>query len=76
MTAKRKSKFSFEEGMQALEGLTERMSEGKLTLEESLKTYEQGMELAAQLEEMLAQHHKRLEQIDPNTGEITALKEE
>lgn len=76
MTAKKKAKPTFEEGMDALDALTQKLSEGGLTLEDAIKTYEQGMQLAAQLEEMLAAQKKRIEQIDPETAEIAPLEEE
>ena len=74
MTAKRKDRLSFEEGMAALEGKIAAMNEGKLSLEETMKAYEEGVALAARLEEMLAQHERRLEKIDPDTGEIEAIE--
>lgn len=76
MTAKKKTKISFEEGMLALEGLTAQLSDGKLSLDESIRTYEQGMALAAQMEELLAQHRRRIEQIDRDTAEIKPFEEE
>lgn len=75
MASKKKQRVSFEEGMQALEGVIAQLSEGKLSLEESMKAYEEGVALTAQLEEMLAAHERRIEQIDPDTGEITAFEE-
>ena len=74
MTAMRKDRLSFEEGMAALEGKIAAMNEGKLSLEETMKAYEEGVALAARLEEMLAQHERRLERIDPDTGEIEAFE--
>lgn len=74
MTTKRKDRLSFEEGMAALEGKIAAMNEGKLSLEETMKAYEEGVALAARLEEMLAQHERRLERIDPDTGEIEAFE--
>ncbi len=74
MTAKKKGKPSFEEGMAALEERIAAISGGALTLEETMKVYEEGVTLAAQLDAMLAQHERRLERIDPDTGEIEALE--
>ena len=51
--ARRKSmarKQTFEAGMSELEALTERLAEGDMTLDETIKTYEKGVALAAQLE--------------------------
>ena len=74
MTAKKKGKLSFEEGMAALEEKIAAISGGTLSLEDTMKAYEEGVALSAQLEEMLAQHERRLERIDPDTGEIEALE--
>ena len=74
MTAKKKGKPSFEEGMAALEERIAAINGGTLSLEETMKAYEEGVALAARLEEMLAQHERRLERIDPDTGEIEAFE--
>ena len=76
MTAKKKAKRSYEEGMQALEGLIARLSEGGLSLEESMKTYEEGVALAAELSGELDAYRRRIEQIDPQTAEITPFEGE
>ncbi|MBR5288714.1 MAG: exodeoxyribonuclease VII small subunit [Clostridia bacterium] len=75
MASKKKQRMSFEEGMQALEGVIAAMSDGSLSLEESIKAYEEGAALCAQLRNMLSEHKKRIEQIDPQTAEITAFEE-
>ena len=46
-----------------------------MTLDETIKTYEKGMVLAAQLKQQLADCSRRIEQIDPDTAEITTLEE-
>ena len=76
MTAKKKTRPTYEQGVEELEELIDRLGEGKLTLEESMKTYEQGMELVAQLTKMLDEHKRRIEQIDPETGEIAPFEGE
>ena len=75
MAAKKKPKVSFEAGMQELETLISGMQSGDMQLEDMMKTYEQGMELAAQLEAILKEHRRRIEQIDPETAEITTFEE-
>ena len=60
--------------MQALEGLIAAMNDGSLSLEESMKAYEEGMAFCAQLDEMLRAHEKRIEQIDLETAEIKAFE--
>ena len=76
MTARKKTKRSYEEGMQELEGLIARLGEGGLSLEESMKLYEEGVALAAQLSQELDSYRRRIEQIDPETAEITAFEGE
>ena len=75
MAAKKKKPVSFENGMQELEALVEKLSSSELPLEESIALYEQGVALHAQLEDMLAAQKKRIEMIDPDTAEIKAFEE-
>ena len=75
MVVKRKKAPSFEEGMQELAALVDRLSGSELPLEESIALYEQGVKLHAELEAMLAQQKKRIEMIDPDTAEIEAFEE-
>lgn len=74
MAVKKKKALSFEEGMQELTALVERLSGSELALEESIALYEQGVKLHAELEAMLAQQKKRIEMIDPDTAEIEAFE--
>lgn len=68
-------KQTFEAGMSELEALTARLETGDMTLDETMKTYEKGVTLAAQLQRQLEDSRKRIEQIDPETAEITPLEE-
>ncbi len=68
-------KQTFEAGMSELEALTARLEAGDMTLDETMKTYEKGVTLAAQLQRQLEDSRKRIEQIDPETAEITPLEE-
>ena len=68
-------KQTFEAGMSELEALNARLEAGDMTLEETIKTYEKGMALATQLKRQLADCQKRIEQIDPDTAEITPFEE-
>ena len=74
MAVKKKKALSFEEGMQELTALVEKLSGSELALEESIALYEQGVKLHAELEAMLAQQKKRIEMIDPDTAEIEAFE--
>lgn len=75
MAAKKKPKASFEEGMASLDELVLSMQKGDMPLEELMGAYEKGMALAAQLDTMLKEHRRRIEQIDPATAEITSFEE-
>jgi len=75
MAAKKKPKVSFEAGMASLEEMVLNMQNGNLSLDEMMSTYEVGMALAAQLDTMLREHRRRIEQIDPDTAEITTFEE-
>ena len=68
-------KQTFEAGMSELEALTARLETGDMTLDETMKTYEKGVTLAAQLKRQLEDSRKRIEQIDPETAEITPCEE-
>lgn len=68
-------KQTFEAGMSELEALTARLETGDMTLDETMKTYEKGVTLAAQLKRQLEDSRKRIEQIDPETAEITPFGE-
>ena len=61
--------------MSELEALTARLETGDMTLDETMKTYEKGVTLAAQLKRQLEDSRKRIEQIDPETAEITPFEE-
>lgn len=74
MAAKKKKMRSFEEGMQELDALVEKLSSSELPLEEAIALYEQGTALHVQLEALLAQQKKRIEMIDPDTAEIEAFE--
>lgn len=74
MAVKKKKALSFEEGMQELSALVEKLSGSELPLEESIALYEQGVALHAQLTALLLRQKKHLEMIDPDTAEIEAIK--
>lgn len=55
-----KKKPSFEDQLNALEQLISGMEKGEMPLEESLHAYEEGMKMAAQLEQELQNATQRL----------------
>ena len=66
---------SFEQEMSSLSGMTERLSSGELTLEESMQVYEEGMKLADKLARDLTALEARLEQIDIKNCAIAPMDE-
>jgi len=48
-----KKSFPFEESITKLEALVERMEDGNLSLEESLKTFEEGIKLTRECQQAL-----------------------
>lgn len=59
-----KEKETFEALYAALEEKARRLEEGGLTLEESVKTYEEGAEIAMRLRELLDQTELRVRELD------------
>ena len=55
-----KKKLTFEEQLAAVEELIGRMEEGGLSLEESMKRYEEGVAMLASMEKELASASQRL----------------
>lgn len=57
MTEKKKS---FEESLQEVQEIINRIEEGKLSLEDSVKQFEEGMKTLASLDEELKEMNRRL----------------
>ncbi|MGI8470386.1 MAG: exodeoxyribonuclease VII small subunit [Pyrinomonadaceae bacterium] len=55
------SKNSFETSLSALEKIVRKLEEGDLTLEESLKLFEDGVRLSRECQERLGQAERRIE---------------
>jgi len=60
MTTK-KSKFDFEAALVNLEGLVEAMEEGELSLEDSLKAFEQGIKLTRECQNALNKAEQKIQ---------------
>ena len=52
---------TFEESLQKIEGIVERLEEGDLPLEDSLKAFEEGMKLVKMCESRLKEAQKKIE---------------
>ena len=75
MTVQEKKKGkSFEEKLELLSEMTQQLSSGELSLEASIKTYEEGMQLIGKLQKELGDLEARLEMLDVKTGEIVPIE--
>lgn len=60
-TPKKEQYFDFEKSLQELEQLVERMEQGDLSLEESLKDFERGIELTRSCQQALQNAEQRVQ---------------
>ncbi len=68
-----KKSYPFEESLEKLEKLVERMEEGDLTLEESLKTFEEGIRLTRECQQALASAEQKVKMLIEENGELTSV---
>ena len=59
--AKEQAPFDFEKGLEELEQLVGRMEQGDLTLEQSLKEFERGVELTRHCQQALQEAEQKVE---------------
>lgn len=65
-----KKSFPFEESLARLESLVERMETGDLSLEESLKTFEDGIKLTRECQQALKSAEQKVKLLIEKNGEI------
>ena len=65
---RKKQGVDFEASLEELEGLVERMEEGELSLEESLKTYERGIALSRACQKSLDTAEQRIQILSEKDG--------
>ena len=63
MTTSKKKELSFEEAFKRLESIVENLEKGESTLEESLKTFEEGMELVKICSQKLNEAEARIQKL-------------
>lgn len=63
-------KINFEESIQELENIANQLEKGDLTLDESVKKFEQGMELSKKLNKVLEDSEKRINILIQKDGEL------
>lgn len=61
---------TFEEEMEQLEAIVERLEEGEVSLEEAISLFKQGMELSKNCHDKLKDFEKQLDEIINEDGEI------
>lgn len=69
-TSKATNTPDFEKSLDELEKLVERMEQGELTLEESLKSFERGVELTRRCQKALDEAQQKVDQLLEKDGEI------
>lgn len=72
MQAKQRKSPSFEQALEELERIVERMEEGELSLEESLQAFERGMELSRTCQKSLEEAEQRIQILMERDGKLEA----
>ncbi|MCP1727131.1 exodeoxyribonuclease VII small subunit [Natronospira proteinivora] len=72
MAEKKDKQVDFEQSLNELEALVERLEGGDLSLEESLKAFESGVALTRQCRDALTQAEQKIQKLSGN-GEDTEL---
>lgn len=62
--------LSFEENLEELESLVERLEYGQLTLDESLEAFERGIKLSSLCSQKLTKADRKIEQLIEESGEL------
>ncbi len=65
-------KIDFEASLGQLEQLVEQMEDGELSLEESLKAFEQGVKLTRECQQALKQAEQKVQLLMEQNGELVA----
>lgn len=64
------SKLNFESALKELETLVTSMEKGELSLEDSLKTFERGINLSRQCRDILHKAEQRIAVLDKDSGQL------
>lgn len=59
---------SFDDGLERLESLVQQLEEGHLSLEDALGRFEEGIGLSKELQQQLADAHRRVEVLKQSLG--------
>ena len=67
-----KKNYPFETSLEKLEKLVEQMEDGDLTLEDSLKNFEEGIRLTRECQQALAAAEQQVKLLIEENGQVTA----
>lgn len=70
--AKSKKSIDFEQALDQLEELVDDMENGELTLEQSLKAFEQGIKLTRDCQSALSQAEQKVQMLVEENGKFSA----
>lgn len=68
-----KKSYPFEQSLEKLEQLVERMEEGDLTLEDSLKTFEEGIRLTRECQQALENAEQKVRLLIEENGQVAEV---
>ncbi len=71
MAAKKKA-LDFEQSLQQLEALVTEMEKGELSLEDSLKAFENGIQLTRECQTRLAEAEQKVQLLVEQQGQLTS----
>ena len=71
MPKKKTEKINFESAIKELESLVEQMEQGDITLEQSLKNFERGIELTRACQKALQEAEQKVQILTQKQGEET-----
>ena len=71
-----KKNYPFETSLEKLEKLVEQMEDGDLTLEDSLKNFEEGIRLTRECQQALAAAEQKVKLLIEENGQVTASDSE
>ena len=69
MTTNSKRTVKFEKALESLEAIVEKMEEGELTLEQSLKAFEDGVKLSRQCQDALKLAEQKVQLLVERSGD-------
>ena len=68
--ATKKTDINFEKALEELEGIVEDLESGDLSLENSLQSFEKGIKLARQCQELLSKAELQVQKLIEENGEL------